>query len=314
MGLHVAIERKAKEAYNSWHGVKTMKKMGITLGTLFLVATFGFSGEKTFSLLISAGMTRLGPHDLNAFLQDYARYFNSLAGLTGAAHQRDTKILRSSADVELTLLAKVAPHLFLTFGSGFTRAALESDPLVRSYSNLEVKFSRVDKIRTIPIRVGLLYSLPFSRRLSLNPHVSLDAYISSFKETGCEETKDLSFDVLAGCYEWDIQTTAFSWGSTWGLSLDFALSATVSLFLDGGYKRARLRGFHGTETHFDDGRIASETNFRLFYYEFYSDWMQTVSRHLNLPNAPGSTALDLVRDAVLDLSGPYFKAGLRVSF
>jgi hypothetical protein len=292
-----------------------MKRMGIILGTVFLFAISGFSAEKTFSFVISGGMTRLGPHDLNSFLQDYARYYLSFGTPTGADGQGEVaKTLRRSSEFELTLLVRAAPRIFLTFGSGFISARLESDPLLLSYSDLEEKLSRSDKIRSIPVRLGLLYSWPLSRRLNLSPHVSLDAYISSFKETGCEETKDLAFNVMAGCSEWDIRTNALSWGSTWGLSLGFDLAGGVSLFLDGGYRRARLGGFRGTQTRSENGVIESESDFRLLYYEFYSDWMDTGYKYLNLPMAYGSAPLDLVRDAVLDLSGPYLKAGLRISF
>jgi len=292
-----------------------MKRMGITLGAFFLLAIFGLSHEKTFSFVISGGMTRLAPHDLNVFLQDYARYYFSFAGLTGAAGRSDApKTLRSSAEFELTLLFRAAPGLYLTLGSGFIGAGLESDPLLQSYSDLEVKLSRVDSIRSIPIRIGMLYSWPLTRRLSLRPHVSLDAYISSFKETGYEERTDLELNQRLAHDEWDIQTKAFSWGSTWGLSLEVDLSTMVSLSLDGGYRRARLGSFHGTDVRFDNGVIESEGDFRLLHYEFYADWMKTGYNFLNLPMASGSTQLDIVRDAVLDLSGPYLKGGLRVSF
>jgi hypothetical protein len=292
-----------------------MKRMGIILVTVFLLTTFGFSAEKTFSLLVSGGMTRVAPHDLNSFLQDYTWYFNVFAGITGAAYHRDVpKTLGTSTEFDLTLLVQVAPRIFLTFGSGFISAGLESDPLLQAYSDHEVKLSRTDRIRSIPVRIGLLYSWILSRRLSLRPHVSLDAYISSFKETGAEERTDLEMNQRLAHDEWDIQTTAFSWGSTWGLSLDISLSTAVSLYLDGGYKRARLSGFQGTETRFDNGIIESERDFRLLYYEVSSDGAGSGQKFLNLPMASGSTQLDIVRDAVLDLSGPYLKAGLRISF
>lgn len=292
-----------------------MKKMGIILGAFFLSATLGFGGEKTISFIISGGMTRLAPHDLNSFLQDYARYY--LHYIDGTAGQNFiSKELRRSSEFEFTLLVRAAPRIFLTFGSGIISAGLESDPLVKSYSfsDLELKLSRVDKIRSIPIRIGVQYSWPLSRLLSLSPHISLDGYISSFKETGFEERKDLQSNSIFARDEWEIKTRAFSWGSTLGLSLDVVLSGMVSLSLDAGYRRARLAGFHGTEAYSVSGELQSERDFRLLYYEFYADWMETGYKFLNLPFASGPSQLDLVRDAVLDLSGPYLKGGLRVSF
>lgn len=287
-----------------------MKKIGILLGVFCLSATLGFGEEKPISFIVSGGLTRLAPHDLNSFLQDYTRYY--LDGTAGRNFV--SKELRRSTEFEFTLLVRAAPRIFLTFGSGIISADLESEPLLKSFSDLEFKLSRVDKIRSIPIKVGLLYSWPLSRRLSLSPHLSLDGYISSFKETGYEERKDLEYNRLFARDEWEIKTRTFSWGSTVGLSLDVALSATVSLSLDAGYRRARLAGFHGTDARSESDELLSERDFRLFYYEFYADWMETGYKFMNLPFANGSTSLDMVRDAVLDLSGPYLKAGLRVSF
>jgi hypothetical protein len=301
-----------------------MKRTGIILAAIGLSATLGFGGEKTFSLLVSGGMTRLAPHDLNAFLKDYAYYSLNYLYIADPAYnillnESDrpdllSKELDRSSEFEITLLIRMAPRTFLTFGSGFINAGVENDPLLQTYGDLEVRLSRDDRIRSIPIRVGLLYSWPLSHRLSLRPHVSLDAYLSSFKETGYEERESLGDYPFLARYEWDVKTRAVSWGSTWGLSLDLGLSTTVSVFLDGGYRRARLSGFHGTETRFDDGRIESERDFRLLYYEFYSDGAGPGYKFLNLPMASGSTQLDVVRNAVLDLSGPYLKAGLAISF
>jgi len=290
-----------------------MKKTGIILGAFFLSVTLGFGGEKTISFLISGGMTRLAPHDLNSFLQDYARYY--LYYLDGTADQNLlSKDLRTSFEFEFTILVRMAPRFFLTFGSGLINAGLESEPLVQKYSDLEMRLSRNDTIRALPIRIGLLYSWPLSGHLSLRPHLSLDGYLSSFKETGYEERKDLEYNSVFARDEWEIKTSTFNWGSTAGLSLDVAISGTVSLSLDAGYRRARLSGFHGTDVRSATGGFRSERDFRLLYYEFYADWRETGYKFLNLPFATGSTQLDVVRDAVLDLSGPYLRGGLRVSF
>ena len=273
-----------------------------------LWGTLGFGGEKTLSFLISGGLTRIDPSDLNNFLRDYARDY--LYSHLGTAGQNMTpRELRTSYELDFTLLVRVAPRVFLTFGSGFLQASLESEPLIVSYSDLELTLSRSDRIRSIPIRIGLLYSWPLSPRLSLRPHVSLDGYISYFKDKGDEKIKDLEEGYIFGDsgYMWEIKTHAFNWGSTAGLALDIALSGKVSLALDVGYKRARLAGFHGT-----DNRVASG-KFRLFYYEFYSDWTESSYKLLNLPVATYWNSLDVVRDAVLDLSGPYLKAGFRLS-
>jgi len=278
----------------------------MSLAMLCLWGTLGFGGEKTFSLLVSGGLTRIDPRDLNNFLKDYADYYlDYIEGIPD--RNMIVRDLRTTYELEFTLLVRAAPRVFLTLGSGFILASLESDPLRRSYPDFDKTIFRTDRIHSIPIRFGLLYSWPLSRRLSLRPHLSLDAYLSYFKDEGYEKREYPEEDYI-GRYEWEVKAHAFSWGSTTGLSLNLALSETVSLSLDAGYRKARLASFHETDVHSANGE------FRLFYYEFYSDWTKREYRLLNLPTTSGSASLDVVRDAVLDLSGPYLKAGLRVSF
>jgi hypothetical protein len=182
--------------------------------------------------------------------------------------------------------------------------------LILSYGDLEKTLSRNDNIRSVPIRIGLLYSWPLSGRLSLRPHLSLDGYISFFKDKGVETIKNLKNGYIFGDSGliWEIKTHTFRWGSTAGLSLDVAVSGKVSLSLDAGYRRARLAGFHRT------GDQVASGKFRLLYYEeAYLDFAGTVYRFLNLPVNNPPISVNVVRDAVLDLSGPYLKAGLRLS-
>ena len=293
-----------------------MKRTGIIIAFIFLLATSSPGDEKAVSFTVAGGMTRLTPHDLNDFLQSYAYDYTHAVDpsyylITDGSQRLESLSpkLGRSLEFEITLLVRAAPRIFLTFGSGFISAGLESHPLVRAYSDLEVKLARTDKIRAIPLKVGVLYSWPLTRRLRIRPHISLDAYISSFKETGAEERKDLELNRHLALDEWDIRTTAFSWGSTWGASLDLSLSGAAALFLDAGYRRARLSGFRGTETRFDNGVTESERDFRLLRFECHPEGYS----YLNLPMACACAPLDVVRDAVLDLSGPYLKCGLRLS-
>jgi len=283
-----------------------MRRFPIILAMFCLLGTLSFGRERTFSFLVSGGLTRINPRDLNAFLQDYADYY--LYYINGTAGpEMATRELRTSYELEFTLFVRAAPRMFLTLGSGFIQARLESDPLLQSYGDLRVSLFRTDRVQSFPIKLGLLYSWLVSRRLSLCPHLSVDGYISRFSDQGYEERNFQDPDYI-NRYDWTISTHALSWGATAGLALDIAFSERVSLWLDAGYRSARLSGFHGTDIRSANGE------FHLFYSEFYSDWTKRDYRFLNLPSAYGFTSLDVVRDAVLDLSGPYLRAGLRVYF
>jgi hypothetical protein len=294
-----------RDAYNLVGGVQAMRQLTIILGMFCLCGAPGFGGEKTFSLFVCGGLTGINPLELNDFLRDsarhYVRYDAGDAGLDMTSRE-----LRTSYDFEFTLFVRIAPRVFLTFGSGFIKADLESDPLVKSLGDLEISLFRNDKIHSIPARVGLLYSWPLARRLSLRPHVALDGYISSFEDKGNEKWNYLDEGYISQ-YPLEVKTHAFSWGSTAGVTLDLALSDRVSLSVDAGFRRARLTGFHEAD------KSSAGGEFRLLYYEFYSEWTKSWYKFLNLPFSAGSPSFDIIRDAVLDLSGPYLRVGLRLT-
>ena len=99
------------------------------------------------------------------------------------------------------------------------------------------------------------------------------------------------------------------------LSMDeLAVFRKFGLFLDAGWRIARLSGFSGRYQETYNGESEDPVEFRLLYYEENEEWLNTVFKRFNLPGGWGGGTIAFAHEAVIDMSGFFLKAGLRVSF
>jgi hypothetical protein len=282
-----------------------MKKwMALLLVPALLAPALG-AAEK-FSLRISYGAARIGPSDLNNFLADFVHIRREMSYTMPAA---GLKPVDWSDEFELSLSVALDDQVALIASAGFIGARQVGNDIDFTMLNGSGTFRRNDRIRAFAARLGISYALPLFRALILRPHASVDGYWSSFRDDGSQSYSWSNSPQL----EWIADTTAFNIGWTLGLSLDFAIWSKLSLTLDAGWRQVRLSGFTGKFQETDFGVAAASQNFRLFYFEL-QNWPAGIYRFLNLPGTFGASEARVLRDAVLDLSGFYGSAGIKISF
>jgi hypothetical protein len=263
-----------------------------------------------FSLCISYGAAKIAPADLNDFLADFVRIRRDIGYTMPAA---GLKPMNWSDTFELTLSVPLDDHVDLTASAGFIGAQQVGNDIDFTLWNGYGTFRRNDRIRAFAARLGISYAFPLSGALTLRPHASVDGYWSSFQDDGAQ-----SYGWSGGPanteLEWTADTTAFNFGWTLGLNLDVAVWSKLSLSLDAGWRQARLAGFAGHLQQSDFGVPEAVQEFRLFYFEQLQDSPAGTYKMLNLPGTFGGSAVPIIRDAVLDLSGFYGSAGIKISF
>jgi hypothetical protein len=279
---------------------------------LLLLAGFlpGLAAAEKFSLRISYGAARINPADLNHFLSDFAATRKD-AGYSLA--EPALKTLDWSSDFEIAAAVLLDAHVSLLLSAGFVGAEQIGNDIDYSTGYAGGTWARNDRIRAFVARLGASYALPLSSRLTLRPHASVDGYWSSFQDDG-SETYGWNGEAPQAEHEWTVNATAFNFGFTVGLGLDVAVWSKLSLSLDAGWRQARLSGFAGNLQKYEYGIAAPLQEFRLLYVEQYVDWLKTTYRLLNVPELFGGTVVRVLRDAVLDLSGFYASAGIKISF
>jgi hypothetical protein len=282
-----------------------MKKwMALLLVPALLAPALG-AAEK-FSLRISYGAARIGPSDLNNFLADFVHIRREMSYTMPAA---GLKPLDWSDEFELSLSVALDDQVALIASAGFIGARQVGNDIDFTMLNGFGTFRRNDRIRAFTARLGFSYTLPLSKALSLRPHASVDGYWASFQDDGSQSYSWFGSPLL----EWTADTNTFNFGWTLGMSLDIAVWSKLSLTLGAGWRQARLSGFTGEYQETDLGVVAASQDFRLFYFEL-QNWPAGTYRFLNLPGTFGASGARFLRDAVLDLSGFYGSAGIKISF
>jgi hypothetical protein len=118
--------------------------------------------------------------------------------------------------------------------------------------------------------------------------------------------------------DWTVRTRAFDPGFSAGVEFEAELASPLRLSVDAGYRRARLMGFKGDfhyTWNFPGGGFADDReDLPLYYYEYFDAGQNRVYGTMKMPGIWGGQQLTLVRDAVIDLSGPYLRLGLSVAF
>ncbi len=285
-----------------------MKKWIRLLLLLALLAP-ALGAAKKFSLRLSYGASKIGPSDLNDFLADFVRIRRDTGFVMPDA---GLKSLDRTDDAELTLSVPLDDRVSIFASAGFIGAQQVGNDITFTQGSGSGTYFRNDRIRSFAARLGISYALPLSGALILRPHASIDGYWSSFQDDG-SQTYGWSGPQETEL-EWTADTTAFNFGWTLGASLDVAVWSKLSLSLDAGWRQARLTGFTGNFQRTDFGTPEPVQDFRLFYFEQQLDWLAGTYKVLNLPGTFGGSTVRVIRDAVLDLSGFYGSAGIKIAF
>jgi len=285
-------------------------KAWIRVLAVVVCALPALAGEERFSLRLSYGAARISPSDLNEFLGDFVRWRRDIGY---ALPDSGLKTLNGSDEFEAAVSVPLGTRVSVFASIGRIGAARTGNDIEAGVWNGTYTYTRNDTIRATIARLGLSYAVPLSRVLTLRPHASIDGYWTTFHDDGSEIstwTEQTPSTDLA----WTADVKAFNLGWTLGASLDVALGSRLSLSIDAGWRNARTTGFDGTSMETDYGQPAETAHFRLFSYNDYVDWVPATYRELNLPGSYAQGVVRGLRDAVIDLSGVYATAGLKIFF
>jgi len=284
------------------------------LAVVAVLAGFFFAGPsradaEIFSVRLSYGAAHIAPSDLNDFLADFVRARRDAGySLTGGLRSLDW-----SNEFEVAFRVPLSARLSVLASAGLIGAEQSANDFGFATDSGTGNYTRTDRIRSIAVRLGLAYAVPLSGRLTLRPHAGLDGYWTSFQDSGG------AFFGLSGWepqaeWEWTANTNAFNFGYTLGVGLDIALGSRLSVGLDAGWRGAKLTGFEGKIQVIQAGLAADPQNIRVSFSRESIPGLNGDYAALNLPFLWPGGMIKGTRDAVLDLSGIYGSAGLKISF
>jgi len=279
------------------------------------LSPLAFGGGR-WQFRISGGPGWISPDDLNVFLRDYVRIEEAASGST--ARGPGFKTIGIATNFEADLFIPIEPRIQILASFGLIQAGTTGNEFTVTYPAVDETFVRDDKIRDYFGRLGIVYSLPISDFISLRPYAAGELHATTFEETGSWAMVEISGGEKSLGMNWTVATRALKPGYSAGLEVEIAPVPFLRLWIDGGYRRAKITGFKG-DFHYDwlypgGGYSDDKTGVPLYYYEFDDSGTGLIYGTLNTPDVWGGHHLTLVRDAVIDLSGFYLKAGLGIVF
>lgn len=283
---------------------------------LDLLAPSSFGDRGPWLLRFSGGAAWVAPDDLNVFLRDYLRDMESASG--SSARGAGVRTVDRARTLELALFIPVEPRIHLLAGFGVLRAESTGNAFSVTYPAVDASYARDDRIRSVFGRLGAAWSVPVGGRVGLRPYAAAELFWTTFEDEGGWSYTSLDTGEKTLWMDWTVRASAFDPGFSAGLMLDVDVIPPVRLSVDVGYRRARLSGFRGDvhSTWSFPGHSEPEdmSDIPLYYYEYFDEGKGRVCGTMTMPDVWGGRGFTLVRDAVLDLSGPYLRAGVSFGF
>jgi len=271
----------------------------------------GSQGSSKLSIRLYGGYSHIAAADVN----DGSRYYFDLveayvAGGFGTA-TGGYKPVHGGYNFGADVIYQISPALGIGLGVGYMRNA--SDSLVTFSEGTEtVDITSAPTLTTMPIRLGLFFTVPMGQKLNLTAGAGA-AYYLGLK---LDATQGLEF----AADEWMRMTLQASErngadiGFHGSLGFEYMLSAKMGFFVEAVGRYAKFKNF-GTVTGISEDSLGgSDTTEGTLYivtdsFDGSEISMFEISDTEPIPG-PGGT----VREPKIDLSGFSLQAGIRIRF
>ncbi|MBN1272970.1 MAG: SH3 domain-containing protein [Candidatus Aminicenantes bacterium] len=262
-------------------------------------------GGVGFGVKLSGGMSYLIIGDLNSSFGGERKVVEENAvpsSVNGAIED-----LHNGMDLGFSVFIYPVGRFGIELGAGFISAARKNEIEWEDAVFGPVEAIRTFEVSAIPLKLGICYDVPLGSKLALSLNAGGAYFLGRFKETSAYynpgEDSDVKAEASKGCI-----------GFYGGLDFTFHLSPGLSFFITAGGRYARLTKVEGDFSYagldWYEGPFSIEGKRTLYYYEAWGEYPRFVWRE----TGPAEFFEVGLREAVIDLSGIYFGAGIKLRF
>lgn len=309
---------------------KTTKKRGIIWAVLFVSLVFlnkiTFSEEKEkfkpkFSIRLTGGWGYMGVGDINKHLESYDNHLSEMTNYEGGKTKR---LNNYSSDLEGELRLDISPKFAISLGIGYMSEKNKSYfeytgpfPFQAQFEAKQNYFIK-PKVKTIPLKLGIYYTLPLSSRINLMLNSGLGYYFSRASLYTCHWSSNYGGYLVIYTKEENYDVSSNGPGFHGGIGFEYNIANSLALVLEVQGRYARIKNLKGK-------RVYSYT---LPYYLDYGEEEGTLyigKRDLtylgygeNCPDLiisssqPRGDEFRDAREAALNFSGFSLRAGIRI--
>lgn len=217
----------------------------------------------------------------------------------------EAKALHLGFDFGGDLIFHFNPQVGIGLGAGYIQGTKTSD---FTYTDgVEGAFTTKPKVRAIPLRFGIFFTVPLDEILSFSFNGGVGLYLANY-------SLDMRFEENGYWEDVHQEATATGLGFHAGMGFEFNLAPNVAFFIEGQGRYAKIGGFEGTLEYDDSGGgPLYEEKGKLYYWE--NNLMgKTYPRISISEDEPSASWVSKVREANVDFSGFNIVAGIKLKF
>jgi len=269
----------------------------------------GARGISKLSVRLYGGFNWMAAGDVNKGADGYFELFDLYTALGPYTAEGGYRALHASYDFGGDVIYQITPRLGVGVGAGYLRGSRTSRMSIGDGATTLLTVSGGPTLSAVPIRLGLFYNTPFSRKIDLVAGVG-GAYYAGLKfealtrlENSPTAWQEFSFSA---------QSSSANLGFHGSLGLEYKLSPTMGFFVEAVGRYARFKNFgSATMTSLDSDGDTITTEGKL--YLVTEDILSGQITLLAVSSTPPTLETG-VREPKFDLSGFSLQAGLRIRF
>ena len=317
------------------------KKIGTICILLFVLPVFlnriAYSGESgifkpKLSIKLTGGLRYINVGDINNHIESFDNYMSSYLSFYEGGKMG--KINNYGPDLEGELRLDISSKFAVGVGIGYISGKNESDfqtvgvfpfpigliyiPEIGQPGDL-FEFVVESKVETIPIKLGIYYTIPLGSRINIFLKSGLDYYFSKCFIYKYNEIISLDRTVLiTEFYEisnkYDMRGNGL--GFNGGLGFEYKISNFLALVLEIQKRYARMKNLKGKWIYSNTLTLEQGEDEGILYIAKKNMEDEGFSDHYPVlvvsPSKPRGAKIINTREATLDLSGFSLRAGIRI--
>jgi len=239
--------------------------------------------------------------DINKGIKGISDQWSDNAVSFGGYVQGEAKPLHFSCDLEGTVIINLTPKIGIGFGVGYIQGTKTSE--ITSSGSFKGSLTNNLKIRAIPFRLGVFYTLPMRERINVVFNAGVGVYLAQ-----CDYDR-LPLSDLIGLWVVHLESSSEGFGFHGGVGFEFRIASHLSFLFEGQGRYAKIAGFEGTRT----AMYPSSIEGTLYYYEetTLAGKYSIIDICTSKPSG-GVNSISNVREARVDFSGMTFLAGIKI--
>jgi opacity protein-like surface antigen len=269
-----------------------------------------------FSIKLTGGLGYIGFGDINTHLESYDNYLSERTNYEGGK----TKTLHYGSDLEGELRLDISSKFAISIGIGYISGKNKSIfeyhgpyPFPTWFEANHNYFFK-PKIKTIPLKLGIYYTIPLISRIHLFLNGGLGYYFSKASLYKHHLGSNVGWAVIYTKEE-KYDVSANSLGFHGGIGFEYNITNNLALVLEAQGRYVKKKNLKGSRLYsltfgmYPDGEeegtlYIGERNLR-YYGENTPDLVISQSK-------PTGDEFQNMREAVLDLSGFSLRLGIRI--